>query len=135
MSSRDEIAELLSNYAWAMDAGEFEPLNDVFTEDAKFAIEIPGADPIGPIEPRDAIVEFIAGSVTGMNDQRRHVVTNQRFAREGEDDADVTSTLTLISIADGELTVVSTGVYESVVVRDGGAWRIASLKILLDRPF
>jgi len=135
MSSREEIAELLSNYAWAMDAGEFETLNDVFTTDASFAIEVPGADTVGPYSPRSAIVDFISGSVTGMGDQRRHVASNLRFEREDDDGADVTATLTLISVADGKATIVSTGVYRMSFARENGAWRMSAMTIELDLPF
>jgi len=135
MSKRDEIGELLSDYAWAMDAGDFEALNQVFTEDAEFSIEIPGTDTIGPFSPRQEVIDFIAGTAAELQDQRRHVVTNQRFVREGENEAEVTATLTLNATADGKLTVLATGIYEVAVRREDGGWRIASLAILLDAPF
>jgi hypothetical protein len=135
MTSREEITELLSTYCWAMDSAEFGLLNEVFTADASFGIEIPDTDPVGPFAPRDAIVDFISGSVSGMGDQRRHVATNFRFDNEGEEKAHLTSTLTLISIADGKATIVSTGVYDVNVAREDGAWRIAAMTIKLDLPF
>ncbi|OJU79754.1 MAG: hypothetical protein BGO11_02815 [Solirubrobacterales bacterium 70-9] len=135
MSSREEITELLSDYAWAMDAAEFGRLNDVFTSDASFSIEIPGMDTVGPFSPRKEIVDFVTGSVSGMEDQRRHVATNFRFVNLGEDAGEVTSTLTLISVADGKATIVSTGVYEVTVAKEDGAWRMSSMVIKLDLPF
>jgi uncharacterized protein (TIGR02246 family) len=135
MADRDAIAELLSDYAWAMDAGDFEALNDVFTEDASFVIHIAGADSVGPISPRKEIVDFIGGTIQGQQDQRRHVVSNQRYEREGDDDAVVTTTLTLNVVADGKLTVQATGVYRAEVVRQDGGWRIRDFTISLDLPF
>jgi uncharacterized protein (TIGR02246 family) len=135
MADRDAIAELLSHYAWAMDAGDFEALNDVFTEDASFVIHIAGADSVGPIAPRQEIVDFIGGAITGQQDQRRHVISNQRYEREGESDAVVTATLTLNVIADGRLTVQATGIYRAEVVLQDGAWRIRDFTISLDLPF
>jgi uncharacterized protein (TIGR02246 family) len=135
VADRDAIAELLSHYAWTMDAGDFRALNDVFTEDASFVIHIAGADSIGPIAPRQEIVDFIGGTVEGQQDQRRHVISNQRYEREGQDDAVVTATLTLNVIADGSLTVQSTGVYRAAVVRQDGGWRIREFSISLDLPF
>lgn len=135
MTNREEIAELLANYAWAMDAGDFGGMVEIFAEDATFSIEIPGTDTIGPFSPRPAVIEFIASAGAELDDQRRHVVTNQRFVREGEDEAEVTATLTLNATADGKLTVVATGVYEVTARRQDGSWRIASLRILLDAPF
>jgi ketosteroid isomerase-like protein len=135
VADRDAIAELLSDYCWAMDAGDFRALNDVFTEDATFIIHIAGADSVGPIAPRKEIVDFIGGTIESMQDQRRHVVSNQRYEREGEDDAVVTSTLTLISVADGALRIVSTGIYRAEVVREDGGWRMRDFSISLDLPF
>jgi uncharacterized protein (TIGR02246 family) len=135
MADRDAIAELLSDYAWAMDAGDFQALNDIFSEDGSMVIHIAGADSIGPIEPRDAVVDFIGSTITGQQDQRRHVVSNQRYESEGDDEAVVTATLTLNVIADGKLTVQSTGVYRAEVVNTEGGWRMRSLSISLDLPF
>jgi uncharacterized protein (TIGR02246 family) len=135
MSERDEIAELLSDYAWAMDAGDFEALNDIFAEDSSFVIHIPGADTVGPIAPRQAIVEFIGGTVSDQQDQRRHVVSNQRFESRGDGEAVVTATLTLNVIAAGSLEVKSTGVYRADLVREQAGWRMRSLEISLDLPF
>ena len=135
MADRDANAELLSHYAWAMDAGDVEALNDVFTEDASFVIHIAGADSVGPISPRKEIVDFIGSTVQGQQDQRRHVISNQHYEREGDDDAVVTTMLTLNVIADGRLTVQATGVYRAEVLRQDGGWRIRDFSISLDLPF
>jgi ketosteroid isomerase-like protein len=135
MADRDAIAELMSNYAWAMDSGDFRALNDIFSEDGSLEIHIAGADSIGPIEPRDAVVDFIGSTITGQQDQRRHVISNQRFESESGDQAVVTATLTLNVIADGKLTVQSTGIYRTEVVQADGGWRMRSLSISLDLPF
>ena len=135
MSDRDEIAELLSNYAWAMDAGDFEALHDFFAEDASFVIHIAGADSVGPISPRQEIVDFIGGTVSDQQDQRRHVISNQRFESRGDDEAVVTSTLTLNVIESGTLEVKSTGIYRADLVREKAGWRMRALEISLDLPF
>lgn len=135
MSDRDEIAELLSNYAWAMDAGDFEALHDIFAEDASFVIHIAGADSVGPIAPRQAIVDFIGGTVSDQQDQRRHVISNQRFESRGDGEAVVTATLTLNVIESGSLEVKSTGIYRADLVREEAGWRMRGLEISLDLPF
>jgi ketosteroid isomerase-like protein len=136
MADRDAISELMSQYAWAMDAHELSLLEEVFTEDASFIVHIAGADSVGPFTPRTEVVNFIASTTEAQRDQRRHVVTNQRYEREGEDDAVVTTTLTLNVIADGKLTVQATGVYRAEVVKESdGAWRMQALSISLDVPF
>jgi 3-phenylpropionate/cinnamic acid dioxygenase small subunit len=135
MSDRDEIAELLSEYAWAMDAGNFEALNEIFAEDSSFVIHIAGADSYGPISPRPEIVDFIGGTVADQQDQRRHVISNQRFESHGSGEAVVTATLTLNVIADGSLGVKATGVYRADLVREEAGWRMRGLEISLDLPF
>ena len=45
------------------------------------------------------------------------------------------SYLVLISIKDGELNVISSGVYRDSVVRDGDAWRITLRNLHLDLPY
>ena len=135
MSDRDQIAEMLANYSWMMDAGDFEALNDVFTDDASFLIHIAGADSIGPIEGREAIIEFIGNTVSGQQDQRRHVISNQRFESHDGEEAVITATLTLNVIAKGSLEVKATGVYRAELVRADGDWKMEGLTISLDLPF
>jgi len=131
----DAVNQLFAQYAWAQDAADFALLREVFTEDAQFTVEAPGIDTIGPIRGRDAILAFVGETITGQNDQRRHVITNVRFEEEGEDRATATAILTLIVVADGALRVQSTGVYRTTVAFEGGAWRFQRLHLALDLPF
>ena len=118
MADRQAISDLFSDYAWALDANDFDLLRQVFHDDASFTITIPGADPVGPIEPGAAIVDFISGTVEGQDDQRRHVITNLRYESESDAEVHVSATLTLIVIAGGSLTVQSTGVYRVEIILD-----------------
>jgi uncharacterized protein (TIGR02246 family) len=135
MVERDAVSQLFAQYAWAQDTANFAVLREVFTEDARFTVEVPGMDTIGPIDGRDTIVAFVGETITGQDDQRRHVITNVRFEEKGEDRAIVTAILTLIVVAGGTLRVQSTGVYRNAVTREGGAWRFRSLHLMLDLPF
>jgi hypothetical protein len=118
-----------------MDSREFELLGDTFTADANFTIVITGGDTIGPISGRDGIVEFCSSTVGEQTDQRRHVITNVRVGAQTDVEADVTAILTLIVVAEGALTVKSSGLYRTRAVLDGGAWRFASMHLTLDLPF
>jgi hypothetical protein len=118
-----------------MDSREFEVLGDTFTKDADFTIAITDGDTIGPIDGRDAIVEFCSSTVHEQTDQRRHVITNVRIGPQTETEADVTAILTLIVVADGELNVKSSGLYRTRAVLDGDRWRFASMHLTLDLPF
>lgn len=135
MADRQGITDLFSDYAWAMDARDFDLLAQVFHDDASFTIDIPGADSYGPFEPGSAVVDFISSTTQGQTDQRRHVITNIRVDEETDSDATVTATLTLIVIDDGKLTVQSTGVYRAECVAAGGRWQFRGFNLALDLPF
>jgi hypothetical protein len=135
MADRNAIEQLFSDYGWPMDSREWPVLSDVFTEDADFTIVITGGDTIGPIEGRDAIVEFCSSTVDAQTDQRRHVITNVRIGPETADDAEVTAILTLIVVSDGVLEVKSSGLYRTRAVLDGDRWRFSSMHLTLDLPF
>ena len=135
MADRSAIDQLFADYGWPMDSREFSVLGDVFTEDAEFTIVITGGDTIGPISGRDAIVEFCSSTVGEQEDQRRHVITNVRIGPQTENDATVTAILTLIVVAEGALTVKSSGLYRTHVVLDGDAWRFTNMHLTLDLPF
>ena len=58
-----------------------------------------------------------------------------RHESEGEEDAVLTATLTLLVTADGELSVQSTGVFRTEVVLEAGRWQFREFRLALDRPF
>jgi hypothetical protein len=135
MADRQAINDLFANYAWAMDARDFDLLAQVFHEDASFNIDIAGADPVGPFSPGPAVVEFISETTKGQTDQRRHVITNIRVAEESGSDATVTATLTLIVIDGGKLTVQSTGVYTAECIAGPNGMQFRKFDLALDLPF
>ena len=135
MADRQAIADLFSEYAWALDAKDWDLLRQVFHEDASLTLELTGADTVGPIAPGAEVVGFISSTSEGQDDQRRHVLTNLRYESEGEQDAVVTATLTLLVTADGELSVQSTGVFRTELVLEAGRWQFREFRLALDRPF
>ena len=135
MLDRDRIEQLFADYAWPLDSREFERLRDVFAGDAAFTVAIAGGDTYGPIEGREAIYEFVSGTVGEQTDQRRHVITNLRAGDTSGDEVDVTATLTLVVVAEGRLEVKTTGVYRGTVVEEAGVARFRRLELTLDLPF
>jgi hypothetical protein len=131
MIDQSTLQQLFATYAWGMDGKEFHLLNEVFTEDATFAGTIAGGGSFGPFEGRSAIVDFITEVTKGQGDQRRHVITNTLL--RGETSA--LANLTLIVIADGQLTVQATGVYSVELAQEGGAWRFKTMSLALDLMF
>jgi uncharacterized protein (TIGR02246 family) len=136
MADRSAIEQLFADYGWPMDTREWDVLATVFTEDAEFTITIPGSDAIGPVNGRDAIVEFCSSTVGDQIDQRRHVITNVRITNETDSAADVYAILTLIVVAEGALAVKSSGLYRTKAVKEAdGKWRFSSMLLELDLPF
>jgi 3-phenylpropionate/cinnamic acid dioxygenase small subunit len=135
MADRQAIDDLFADYAWAMDARNWDLLRAVFHEDASFTIPIAGADTVGPISPGSEVVDFISSTTEGQTDQRRHVITNVRVEEQTDSGAKATATLTLIVIDNGQLTVQSTGVYTAECVADGDRWQFRELGLALDLPF
>lgn len=135
MIDKRELDQLFAQYGWPMDSREWPVLETVFTADATFTIAITGGDTIGPIEGRDAIVDFCSTTVNAQTDQRRHVITNVRVEREEGGVAVATAILTLVVVENGRLEVKSSGLYRTEVVEDAGALRFRSMHLTLDLPF
>ncbi|HEX5191957.1 MAG TPA: nuclear transport factor 2 family protein [Solirubrobacteraceae bacterium] len=136
MADREQIRDVLADYGWGNDAKDEAALNSVFHDDARFALTIEGVDePIGPFEGREAIVGFIYPTVRDQTDQRRHVIVNHRFVVDEPERARVRAYLVLLVTDAGELEAKSTGVYDVWFALRGGAWKITSMDLALDRPF
>jgi hypothetical protein len=89
--------------------------------------------------PRPADLERIAGlerAVWGDEDQQSWLVDMLESERavdpEGEEDAVVTATLTLLVTADGEVSVQSTGVFRTEVVLEAGRWQFREFRHLME---
>jgi uncharacterized protein (TIGR02246 family) len=135
VAGRDAVAELFATYAAANDARDVAGIGDCFTADAAFTLHIAGADSIGPLAPRDALVEFFGQAFAAQSDQRRHVITNLRLLDDGADAARAEAYLSLIVTDAGATALKSAGRYRAEAVREGGAWRFRSLTLDLDSPF
>ncbi|MFA4926945.1 MAG: nuclear transport factor 2 family protein [Patulibacter sp.] len=136
MADRDQIQQLLHDYAWANDAPDVELLRGTFAADVRYAISIAGQPAVGPFTSREETVAFVADAVSGDSPiQRRHVVSNLRLLDETDDGASVLAYLTILQTEDGALRPVAAGVYRADVRRDAGRWVIASLSIELDGAF
>lgn len=136
MSARAEIENTLHRAAWGYDEDDVDLIANCFTEDATMSLRIGrDGDLIGPFEGRDAIRKLHADSLKSQTDQRRHNISNLIVEEETPDSATVVSNLTLLSVADGKLTTLSSGWYRDQLVRAGGAWRIKDRYVYLDLPY
>lgn len=134
MADHEAIHQLFATYAFAHDNKEFELLDDVFTEQADFTVDITGGDTIA-FHTRRETNDFIKETTLNQGDQRRHVITNVRFSEESEMQTRATAILSLFVTADNELTVQATGWYDCQAVLDAGTWRFRKLYLTLDRTY
>jgi 3-phenylpropionate/cinnamic acid dioxygenase small subunit len=136
MTARAEIENTLGRAAWGYDENDVDLIAAQFTETATMTMQIGrDGDTIGPFAGREAIRKLHADSLEGQTDQRRHNISNLVIVKETADTASTTSNLTLLSVENGALQVLSSGWYRDELVRQGDAWLIASRHIYLDLPY
>lgn len=136
MTARAEIENILGLAAWGYDENDVDLIADQFTETATMTLQIGrDGDPIGPFEGRDAIRKLHADSLAAQTDQRRHNISNLVITKETADTASITSNLTLLSIENGAVRVLSSGWYRDELVNRDGRWLISNRHIYLDLPY
>ena len=128
------IHELLSRAAYAYDERDVGMLEDSFTEDASFSMRIAGGDLVGPFEGREAIMKLMTDSMESQSDVRRHVVSNIFFDESGDSPVAI-SNLTLMATENGEIQLLSAGVYKDTVVNLDGVWRVSRRHLDLDKGY
>ena len=134
MPDRSAIEDLANRYSLAYDTADLDGIEATFTEDASFSMVIAGGDRIS-FGPREAIMTLMRDSLSSQTDQRRHI--NSNLIVEGEQDG-VTRTkhyLTLVATEEGQISLLSAGVYSSEIVEEGGALRFRSLHLDLDKAY
>jgi len=129
-----EIHELLSRAAFAYDERDTKMLADSFAIDAQFTMRIARGDLIGPFTGRDGIMELMNNSMAEQSDVRRHIVSNIFFDESGEHPLAV-SNLTLMATENGEIQLLSSGVYRDTIVHEDGQWRVLNRHLELDKPY
>lgn len=132
---KQAVQELMSRAAYGLDMRELEMLADCFASDAVFTLRIAGGDLIGPFEGREGIMELMKGSMEEQTDQRRHNVSNLFFEEEGNKSAVVVSNLTLFATENGEVRLITTGVYRDKVALSADGWQLQQRHLDLDLPY
>lgn len=136
MADHSAILNMLSKWAYGYDTPDMAAMAECFTDNAELTMRIAGGDLIGPFSGKDAVMKLFTDSLQGQSDQRRHLTVNTFVAEESETTALCKSVLTLLAVADGKLTVLSSGTYTDNVVRESdNAWRIVKRHIELDLPY
>lgn len=136
MTARPEIENAIHRAAWGYDENDVDLIAEQFTTDAVLTMQIGrDGDTIGPFAGREAIRKLHADSLVSQTDQRRHNVSNLIIGSETADAASTWANLTLLSVENGTIRVLSSGYYRDEFVRDDGTWRIVTRHIYLDLPY
>ncbi|GIX29757.1 MAG: hypothetical protein KatS3mg124_0229 [Porticoccaceae bacterium] len=134
-ADRWAIGELLARAAHALDDRDASALEACFAEDAVMSLRIADGDLIGPFAGRAAIMKLMHDSWAQQRDRRRHVVSNLYFVSESPAEAEAISYLTLLATEDGQIALLSAGVYRDRLVRRDGRWWIARRHLDLDKTY
>lgn len=125
-ADRLEIYELLALHGHLMDAGQFDRLAELFTEDFVYDLEALG---YGQLNGAEALVD--ASLALGEKNPVGHHVTNSLIVDSAADEAKVRSKGIGIRL-DGTSGSV---VYDDIVRRTDQGWRIARRTVVLrERP-
>ena len=136
VAARMEIQDVISRYSVHIDAGEFDRLQALFSDDAVFDIT---PDPVFmkvPVKGGRAIREALEARyrVVVKEAQRRHVMTNTIFDELGADHAATRTFLTVLSVPKGPggIELRGTGVYNDKFVCRNGVWQIRERFLVMD---
>ena len=80
-------------------------------------------------------MKLMTDSMAEQTDQRRHQVSNIFFDGEKDGNPVVVSNLTLIATENGEIELISAGVYRDTVISTEGGWEILDRYLELDKPY
>jgi len=130
-----KIHELLGRAAYAFDERDIVMLQECFSPEATMVVKIADGQTFGPFDGREAIMALMTATLDSQTDMRRHTISNFIFEEEGNDRARILSTVVVTSAENGEIKLVTSGVYDDVVTRADGRWQIADRKLKLELGF
>jgi hypothetical protein len=128
------VANLYSNYAWALDTHDPEGLRQVFTKDARLTYQGAGGQLLGPFDGIDAIISTMVGAVSALTAMRRHILANHRSGEQTERGLATTATLIVLRFPNEVVEFESSGVFQCEVVEENGVPRFASMHVEFDVP-
>ena len=137
MKAKDKLAihELLNRSAYAFDERKIDMLKACFTENANMLVNIADGPTFGPFEGREAIMALLEGTLDAQTDKRRHVISNFIFEKEGKKEATVLSQIVLFATENGEIKVLTSGIYRDEVEKNDGGWQISDRLLDLELGF
>jgi hypothetical protein len=138
MNAADKLSiyELMSRAAYCFDERDLGTLEQCFTPDATMLVNITEGDQtFGPFEGREAIMGLLKGALDAQTDVRRHIISNFLFEKEGDEEAVCVSQVVLAATENGEIRLVTSGIYRDTVVKADGRWRIRDRQLKLELGF
>jgi 3-phenylpropionate/cinnamic acid dioxygenase small subunit len=125
------IHELLGRAAFGLDQRKPDVIEQCFAADATFTLTVAGNNK-AVLEGRDAIMQLMTDTMAAHTEQRRHVISNMFFESAEKTSARVVSSLVVFSINMGEIKPITSGIYQDIVVRENGDWKISKRHLDLD---
>jgi 3-phenylpropionate/cinnamic acid dioxygenase small subunit len=135
LKAKLEILELLARAAYALDERDLPALEACFAADATLTIEIAGGAGATDLDGRAAIMGLMRDSMAAQRDKRRHVTTNTIFLAPAGAEIELVSNLTLTSVENGAIRLVTSGLYRDRIREEQGRWVLAHRRIELDMPY
>ena len=132
---KQAISELLSRAAFAYDEKDIEMLSASFSVDAQFTMRIADGDLIGSFEGREGSMKLMIDSMEQQSDKRRHVISNIFFESSQDNNVSVVSNLTLFATENGEIQLLSAGIYHDSVVKINDNWEVYRRHLDLDKSY
>ncbi|MBM4382520.1 MAG: nuclear transport factor 2 family protein [Deltaproteobacteria bacterium] len=130
-----EINELLARSAYALDERDLAMLEACFAPNASLVLEIAGGTRPVRFDGRDEVLGLMRDSMAAQKDKRRHVTTNTMVVAEQGGEVSLVSNLTLTSVENGAIRLVTSGLYRDRVRNQGGRWVIVERRIDLDMAY
>lgn len=132
LEEKDAIHEVLANYCFYFDGGEFENWVNLFTDDATFDL-----GPQGKPQGKDALRAFINAATKTMPLQRgipalKHCVMNEIIKVNGDEATAKSYVLVPLVRGEGQLVNGLAGRYEDHLVKQGEHWLFQSRKVHID---
>lgn len=122
---RQEIAELVARYCWAIDQRRWDGFLELFTDDCRLDF----GDVMGVFEGRAGLERFTT-VMTGLALFMRHYTTNLIVQGDGAEAQARSYVLALT----GPTRNQATGRYEDRLVKVNGRWRIRERRAVIEMP-
>lgn len=129
------IAELFARVAYGLDERDLDMLESSFAADAEMTMRIAGGVLVGPFVGHGGILKLMKEAMDAQTDKRRHVISNVFFESSQPEKATVVSNLTLMATENGEISLLSAGVYRDEVVKLGTEWKLWRRHLDLDKSY